>query len=322
MEQTERCDKKKYNSTDLPSCFMTPESPGDHQFGRSAPSFDESSASCFLSPPLSQEKVFNYRTHLDSLQELPKLNLDFDDGDREESKKQIFQRSPLLPDDRIIGRRIGEQSVDFISEVLLLGCSAICEKICRFLEPQDLCRFASVSSRWRKFIQQNCHARDRWRGFVEQCKEHCIQMGKENQRTSLYQKSTSYTDVARLPFKTINLNTLHEHKQDLQKEVTETPHSQICSHPPTRQIRNELRPCPKCTSPSSTSFSHKGHFQCQKCGLRFCSVCLRDTAQHGNGKQCDGLSTITSRPDQRLRSRTSGKDIVGSKKVKDRVRRL
>lgn len=108
-----------------------------------------------------------------------------------------------------------------------------------------------------------------------------------------------------------------------QDKATATPELQICRHPVSRQTLIELRPCPKCTSPSNLSKTQEGHCQCQKCGLRFCSVCLRDTEHHLTGKQCDGLSIAPStRTDHRLRSRKPGKDIVGSKKSKDRVRRL
>lgn len=133
-------------------------------------------------------------------------------------------------------------------------------------------------------------------------------------------KSVFADNLTRLPLKSVNVNEPSTRSINQVDKGTRTP---VCAHPVTSQTTIELRPCPKCTSPSSLSKTQEGHSQCQKCGLRFCSVCLRDSDHHQNGNQCDGLLLVTSgRTDQRLRSKKTGKDIVGSKKSKDRVRRL
>lgn len=126
----------------------------------------------------------------------------------------------------------------------------------------------------------------------------------------------------RLPLKSINLNIPHKKEHNGLILASASSELQIQHYPVTRQAGNELRLCPKCTSPSNLSKTQEGHCTCQKCGLRYCSVCLRDTAQHTASKKCDGLSTGPSRNDSRLRSRIPGKDIVGSKRTKDRLRRL
>lgn len=141
MDQTDRNHKKKYNPPELPSVFMSPESPGDYQFGRLTPCFGASTStlsSCFLTPPSSQEKDWSPQPRSISLQGLPKLNFELEYGDREESNKHSLQRSPLLPEDRIIGRLIGKESIDFVAN--LWRFDFICQKICSYLEPSDLCR--------------------------------------------------------------------------------------------------------------------------------------------------------------------------------------
>ena len=144
---------------------------------------------------------------------------------------------------------------------------------------------------------------------------------QENRGTPRFQNSISNDNLTRFPLRGINLKLSQRQGQDQQNKVSETPKSQICgSHSITPQIKNERRPCPKCTSPLNVSNSHNGDFQCQKCGLRFCPRCLRYTEQHVKSKKCYGLSTAPS--EQRLGPRKSGKDIVGHKKTKDRLRRL
>ena len=143
MEEAKRDEKKKGNAYDVPSCLLSPDSPGDHIFGRSTPISDASSASCFLTPPPSSEKDVNSRTRLDTLQDLTKLNFELDDGDHESSKQKSSQRTPLQPEDRImiIERRCEEIRLDIISELLAYNLTPICENICSYLKPQDLYRF-------------------------------------------------------------------------------------------------------------------------------------------------------------------------------------
>ena len=145
MERTDRNHKKKSNLSELPSCFMTPESPGDRdQLGRITPCFETSPSSVFLTPPSSQEKVLSPQFHSLALDGLPKLNFELDDGDQEKSIQRSFQRSPLMPEDRIIGRLIGKHSVDIISDLTAVNCNKICQRICSYLKPGDLCRYGSV----------------------------------------------------------------------------------------------------------------------------------------------------------------------------------
>lgn len=130
----------------------------------------------------------------------------------------------------------------------------------------------------------------------------------------------SVENLSRLPLKSVNVNIPRKESRDVIDKSSATP---ICPHPISSQTMIKLRPCPKCTSPSSLSKTQEGHSQCQQCGLRFCPVCLRNTEHHQNGNMCDGLSFVASgKTDQRLRSKKPDKDIVGSKSSKNRVRRL
>lgn len=133
----------------------------------------------------------------------------------------------------------------------------------------------------------------------------------------LLSQRPSIDNLVRLPLKNVDINKPCEKSTDQVDKHTTTP---VCPHPVSRQTL-ELRPCPKCTSPSNLSRTQEGHCQCQKCGLRFCSVCLRDSDHHLSGSPCDGLSK-NGRTVQRLKSKKGNKDSIGSKKSKDRVRRL
>lgn len=143
MEQTDRNHKKKSYQSQLPSCFMSPESPGNLQRDRLTPDpcFDSSPSSVFLTPPCSQEKISNLQFHSLALDGVPKFNLELDDGDQEKSMQQSLHRSPLMPEDRIIGRLIGKKCVDVISDLLAVNGNNICQRICSYLKPLELCRY-------------------------------------------------------------------------------------------------------------------------------------------------------------------------------------
>ena len=129
----------------------------------------------------------------------------------------------------------------------------------------------------------------------------------------------------RVPLAIINHNKLYERREDTSNETAlrNTESQTYNSRPISRQTSDELRPCPKCTSPSNLSKITEGQCQCQKCGNMFCSVCLRETEQHTSRDQCKGLFvTPPTRTDRHFRYQKTNTDVVGSKKCKERVRRL
>lgn len=139
MEETDRDQKKKSIIPQLPSCFMSPETPGNLLRDRLTPCFD-SPSSIFPTPPCSQEKESISHFHSLALDEIPRLNFELDESDQEKSMQQSLHRSPLMPEDRVIGRLIGIKSVDFISDLLAVNGNKICQRICSYLEPLELCR--------------------------------------------------------------------------------------------------------------------------------------------------------------------------------------
>ena len=144
MEDADILTKKRDNSHGCSSYLLSSESLGDHQFGLSTPNFGEALTSSYFNSPSSSEKVVHPGTRLDSLQDLTELTLDLDDSDRESSKQKCSQRSPFHPEDRIAGLRCGKQHLDILSDLLALGCTSICEKICSYMKAQDLYRFVQI----------------------------------------------------------------------------------------------------------------------------------------------------------------------------------
>ena len=129
----------------------------------------------------------------------------------------------------------------------------------------------------------------------------------------------------RVPLAIINHNKLYEKREDTSHETAlrSTESQTYYSRPISRQTSDELRPCPKCTSPSNLSKIKEGQCHCQKCGNMFCSVCLRETEQHTSRDQCKGLFvTPPTRTDRHFIYQKTNTDVVGSKKCKERVRRL
>ena len=63
-----------------------------------------------------------------------------------ENDNRSQKRSPLLPEDRIIGIPKKLNELDIISELLARNCGRICQSICGYLEGNDLCRFVFLFS--------------------------------------------------------------------------------------------------------------------------------------------------------------------------------
>jgi hypothetical protein len=143
IKQTNTPKNKMKQFSALPSCFLTPESTEKpHDFGRVTPTPDRSS-SVFLSPPSSLERKTVPNFAISTSEDPLKLELDFSDYSTRHSTDSSLSRSPLLPEDRIIGRTIGRTKIDFITDLLKLNCNRICENICGYLSDRDLCRFVT-----------------------------------------------------------------------------------------------------------------------------------------------------------------------------------
>ncbi|XP_031549758.1 F-box only protein 43-like [Actinia tenebrosa] len=301
----------------LPSCFLTPESDEKpHSFGRVTPTQDQSS-SVFLSPPPSLERKslpnFGISTHEDPL----KLELHFDDYPTRISSDLRSLRSPLLH-----GGKIGRTRIDLITELVQRNCFKICRSICEYLNDRELSRFASVSKSWRSFVKEEPQIRDRLSFYLLQRKEYCILKGKENLGSPTSVKpDLSSQRIKRTPLVNIDANKVTISVAKTSRETQLPILQQQISTPVTSPSEN-FRPCPKCCSPSNYARVLGSHCCCQRCGLEFCSVCLQDTKTHKE-KVCRGLDNPCERIETRSKTRRKGtENLVGSRKSKERMRRL
>lgn len=185
-----------------------------------------------------------------------------------------------------------------------------------------------MCSEWRNIVKQDSQIRRRWREFLDERKRHFTRKGnrKENHGTPSKFRSAYPNDLIRLPLSSINHNQLHERREDTGNETalrsTEFQTRNYLNSI-SREASDKLRSCPKCTSPSNFSKIAKDQCQCQKCGNMFCSVCLRETELHTSRDQCKGLvMTPPTRTDRHLKYKKTNRDVVGSKKSKERLRRL
>ncbi|KAK3739757.1 hypothetical protein QZH41_013605 [Actinostola sp. cb2023] len=215
----------------------------------------------------------------------------------------------------------GRNQVDFITELLGYNCEQICKTICGYLSDLDLCRFASVSEKWRTFIKHDLQSHDRLRTYLSQRKQYCDLKGKENRGSPTSLKDGSKFPRMPLLDLHVNINSLGQvrtRKTSNQSSSTSQPSSESTQRTPHT---GTYRPCPKCTSRSVVEVLD-GYCHCQKCELKYCVVCLRDISYH-NGKTCKGLREPQDRREKRTRSRKKGMDqVVGSKQTKERIRRL
>ena len=127
----------------IPNSFLTPDSSGDCGFLLSKKTTAKFESSAFLTPPCTLEKELCQIQCYD-LSNPPILNLDPQEKAKNAYFGQTNNRSPLLPEDRIVDNfntvRADTSPVDFISRLLDIGCVQITKNILRRLDSRDLCR--------------------------------------------------------------------------------------------------------------------------------------------------------------------------------------
>ncbi|WAR16667.1 FBX43-like protein [Mya arenaria] len=84
--------------------------------------------------------------------------------------------SPSEPD-RLIGRKMGRNHVDILSQLDQLNISCV-STILSYLDPQDLCSISQVSTDWKRVVESDSMANSRRRRFLQQHRARLQEQGK------------------------------------------------------------------------------------------------------------------------------------------------
>ncbi|XP_052765109.1 F-box only protein 43-like [Mya arenaria] len=213
--------------------------------------------------------------------------------------------SPSEPD-RLIGRKMGRNHVDILSQLDQLNISCV-STILSYLDPQDLCSISQVSTDWKRVVESDSMANSRRRRFLQQHRARLQEQGKENigKRTHSGAPRAATGPLQNLPI--TQETTEGPPRQTIQRDKTVTEQFIEAAS----QLKNEekLQKCPKCRKPAKClPVQDRGYCQSPDCGYDFCTKCSYDF--HGS----KGCVPIVSK---KTKSST-----IGTKKSKKNLKRL
>ncbi|KAA0702556.1 F-box only protein 43 [Triplophysa tibetana] len=217
-----------------------------------------------------------------------------------------------LPLSGLIGRKMGLDRVDIITELTMRNLRHILSVILSLLSPADVYRFALVSDDWNDVISE-----DRKASYRRRCHMREMKMAVEAGRTP----HVADADTRLMLSSRSALSSVQA-----QARTPHTPHTPTQHHTEThfstkrmeflqvaKTLFNDeyLKPCPRCQHPARChSLRGEGLCSWTDCSFRFCVSCL--CAFHGS-RDCAHLSG-------RRRSR---RDVLpGSAQSKRNIRRL
>ncbi|XP_067305569.1 F-box only protein 43 [Pseudorasbora parva] len=216
-----------------------------------------------------------------------------------------------LPLSGLIGRKMGLDRVDIISELRMRNMRHVLAAILSLLSAADIYRFGQVCEDWNDAITENKKAAHRRRSHIRELK-----MAVEGAKPAFVPDGDTRSALASrsaLGSVQAQARTPHTHSA-----CTPT-HTQHCSSKRMQFLQvaetlfsdEFLKPCPRCEHPARChSLRGEGVCSWSHCGFRFCSACL--CAFHGS-RDCQHLSS----------KRRSRRDVLpGSAQSKRNIRRL
>ncbi|XP_013786215.1 F-box only protein 5-like [Limulus polyphemus] len=207
------------------------------------------------------------------------------------------------------GAKIKEECVDFIHDLAKRNIHCVISHIFRFLSARELCSVACVSHAWNDACLKDPAANTRRNNWLQHFKEKLARKGKENVKgKSPISLVEPY--VRKGPLSSIQ-NTAAFSPASNSVEVKSEDYFTLFQREAKKlNLGERLAKCPKCRSPSRVNI-HQNRAFCTRplCAFDFCPLCR--FAFH------DSNPCPTSNC-----SRISKKDIIGSKKSKNNLKRL
>ncbi|XP_064196905.1 F-box only protein 43 isoform X2 [Anguilla rostrata] len=214
--------------------------------------------------------------------------------DLEELRKSS-EDTRVVPLVEVIGRKMGQERLDILSEVKKRNLRHVFTTILNLLSCEDICRFGQVSDAWGEIVVQDKMASQRRRSFFRM-----QQMTLEGTTLHVPDAETRLNHPCRSPLMSVQAQAkTPQHHTPLAGNGSFT----IVKHhvKPSASKREEflqvaktlfsdecLRPCPRCRHPARChSVKREGVCSWGDCAFQFCTGCLR--AYHGS-RDCGGRS--------------------------------
>ncbi|XP_013393097.1 uncharacterized protein LOC106160873 [Lingula anatina] len=260
---------------------------------------------CETTPPLLQKSPQTNRDSLTSHR--PPMP-------QKEDVWEMLTKGNLIPGepDRLIGRKMGLQSVDVMWELHIRNISCV-STILGYMEGADLCRMCLVSSEWREICESHPKAQARRTQYMKHLRAKRIRLGAENVLKDLSPRKNSSSSRRQVTEGAEPLGRVQVTGKP-PSPVKETPemsrHQQFFQEGKKLLWGESLRKCPKCQSPSRLSPAEERATCTRKgCSYDFCTKCFNN---YHAAQNCSMVSPKKSK----------AASAVGSKKSKKNLRRL
>ncbi|KAM9667367.1 F-box only protein 5 [Trichechus inunguis] len=280
------------NTSDSPqSCLLQTQSPGQYPNKN-------------LLPVLHFEKVV-CSTLKKNVKRNPKV-------DREILKKIISSGNFRLQN--IIGRKMGLECVDILSELFRRGLKLLLADILAQLSDMDLINVAKVSTTWKKILEDDKEAFQLYNKAMQRVSENITKFSPHASTREHIMFRTALASVQKAAAQTLPKTDTRSKlpNQRDQEGSAYSRHNEFSEVAKTLKNNESLKACVRCHSPAK----YDGYLQravCKRegCGFDYCTRCLCD---YHTAKNCSN-----GKP---LRASCKMGPLPGSKKSKKNLRRL
>ncbi|XP_077005422.1 F-box only protein 5 [Tamandua tetradactyla] len=232
--------------------------------------------------------------------------------DREILKRIISSGNFRLQN--IIGRKMGLECVDILSELFRRGLKHLLANILTQLCDMDLINVAKVSTTWKKILEDDKGALQLYNKAVQRVTENNIKFSPHAStreysafRTAL--ASVQKSAVQTLPPKKTQTSLSN---QDDQKGSIYSRHSEFSEVAKTLKKNESLKACIRCNSPAKYDcYLKRATCKRESCGFDYCTRCL-----------CNYHTTKDCSNDKPLKTSSKMGPLPGTKKSKKNLRRL
>ncbi|XP_058526807.1 F-box only protein 5 [Ochotona princeps] len=226
--------------------------------------------------------------------------------DREMLKEIISSGNFRLQN--LIGRKMGLECVDILSELFLRGLRHLLADILTQLSGMDLINVSKVSTTWKKILEDDKKAFQLYSEATRRVTENSIKFSPHASTREYVMFRTALASVQ----KSAVQDPPKKEAQTSQKGSAYSRHSEFSEVARTLKKNESLKACIRCNSPAKYDcYLQRATCKREGCGFDYCTRCL-----------CDYHTTKDCSNGKLLRASCKMGALPGTKKSKKSLRRL
>ncbi|KAG8441807.1 hypothetical protein GDO86_010838 [Hymenochirus boettgeri] len=188
---------------------------------------------------------------------------------------------------RLIGRKMGLEKIDILSELKYRNLKHILSFILEFLNVETICSIWNVSGEWREIVLQDKRAHHRRKVHLKK-----LQAEMEQGKLLLEDSATRANALSRSALRSVQMQARTSFQTPLSLTPSEnksnpqsaSKHQEFIKIAKTLFTDEALKPCPRCRYPAKCqALKKRGKCSRKDCGFDFCIACL--CTFHGS-KEC------------------------------------